>query len=120
MSLKRIQGAVIVDNLVFTKGMTSRDARARGILDEKGDVENKIRNTMRVLEKTLEEAGTSFEHVLKATVYLADLEYKQKFLNPIWSEFFKDKLPARSCIQAILEPEDVAEIELIAVIPKKN
>ncbi len=73
---------------------------------------------MAKLEVTLQEAGTSFENVVKATVYLSDLTYRSKYLNPIWNEVFGDKKPSRTCIEAGLGGADV-EIEMIVFIPEK-
>ncbi len=108
MSIKRIRGATIVGDLVFTSGTGSRE----------GDVETQIRTSLARLEKVLEEAGTSFEHVVKATVYLADIEDRPKYLNPIWVETFGDNRPSRTCVQAYLGPDMSVEIELVAAIPR--
>ena len=107
MSVKRVRGASIVGNLVFTSG------RSGG----KGDVETQIRNSLKRLEEALKEAGTTLDHVVKATVYLADLGDRPKYLNPIWADTFKENRPARTCIQAYLGEGVAVEIEFIAVIP---
>jgi 2-iminobutanoate/2-iminopropanoate deaminase len=108
MSLKRVPGAIIVGNLVFTSGRTGGQ----------GDVESQIRSCLDKLEAALKEAGTSFEYVVKATVYLSDLNYRPKYLNPIWNEVFGDKKPSRTCVEAGLGGADV-EIDMVAVIPEK-
>jgi 2-iminobutanoate/2-iminopropanoate deaminase len=108
LSIKRIRGATIVGDLVFTSGTGSRE----------GDVETQIRTSLARLEKVLEEAGTSFEHIVKATVYLADIEDRPKYLNPIWAETFGDNRPSRTCVQAYLGPDMSVEIELVAAIPR--
>ena len=107
MSIKRIPGAIIVGNMVYTSGRTGGD----------GDVESQVRSSLGKLEVTLKEAGTSFENVVKATVYLSNLDYRPKYLNPIWSEVFGDNKPSRTCVEAGLGGADV-EIEMIAVIPE--
>jgi len=109
MSKKVIPGANIVGNLVFTSGMTGRP----------GDVETQIRNTLKKLQATLESAGTTFENVVKATVYLADLKDRERYLNKIWRETFPENPPSRTCIQVGLAPDDLVEIELVAAIPEK-
>lgn len=107
MSLKRVPGAVIVGNMVYTSGRTGGN----------GDVESQIRSSLAKLEATLKAAGTSLDNVVKATVYLSDLDYRPKYLNPIWSETFGDNKPSRTCVEAGLGGADV-EIEMIAVIPE--
>jgi 2-iminobutanoate/2-iminopropanoate deaminase len=108
MSLKRVSGAIIVGNLVFTSGRTGGT----------GDIESQIKNCLARLETILKDAGTSFENVVKATVYLSDLEYRPKYLNPIWNEVFGDNKPSRTCVEAGLGSADI-EIDMIAVIPEK-
>ncbi len=104
-----ISGAVVVGNLVFTAGMTGGS----------GDTETQIRNTFKRLKEVLEKAGTSFEHVVKGTVYLKDLSDREKYLNKIWKEMFPNNPPARTCIEVGLAGDTRVEIELIAVIPEK-
>jgi len=106
LSLKRIRGATIVDNLVFTSGFGGGT----------GEISSQVRASLKKIENTLVEAGSSFQHVLKATVYLSDLDYRQKYLNSIWSEVFKDNRPSRTCVEVGLGNTDV-EIEVVAVIP---
>jgi len=106
MSIKRIRGATIVGNLVYTSGMGHRE----------GDVEAQIRGTLKRLEETLKEAGTDFQHVVKATVYLTDLEDRAKYLNKIWGETFGDHRPSRTCVEVGLGSIAV-EIELVATLP---
>ena len=107
MAIKRIRGATIVGNIVYTSGMGHRE----------GDVETQIKETLKKLEATLKEAGTDFKHVVKATVYLKDLEDRARYLNKIWGETFGDHRPSRTCIEAELGSIDV-EIELIAALPE--
>lgn len=109
MSKRVIPGANIVGNLVFTSGMTGSP----------GDVETQIRNTLKKLKSVLEGAGTSFENVVKGTVYLADLNDREGYLNKIWKETFPENPPSRTCVQVGLAPGDFVEIELVAVIPEK-
>ena len=106
LSIKRIRGATIVGSLVFTSGFGGGT----------GDISSQVRTSLKKIENTLAEAGSSFEHVIKANVYLSDLEYRQQFLNPIWSETFKDNKPSRTCVEVGLGKTDV-EIEVVAVIP---
>jgi len=110
MSKKVIQGAVLVGNLVFTSGITGRP----------GDTETQIKNTLNRLKSIFEKAGTSFKNVIKATVYLADLSYRERYLNKIWRETFPENPPARTCVQAGLPPKTAVEIEMVAVIPEKQ
>jgi len=106
---KLISDAVAVGNLVFTCGMT----------DEPGDVKSQTEKTLEMLKSALEKRGTSLDHVVKATVYLADLGDRERYLNDIWRKTFPKNPPARTCVQAGLAPRVAVEIELIATIPEK-
>lgn len=110
MSGKLIKDYAIVGNLVFTSGMTG----------EPGDVKAQIEKTLDKLRKALEEAGTSFENVVKGTVYLADLKDRERYLNDLWRKSFLKNPPARTCVQAGLAPGTAVEIELVAMIPKSR
>ena len=63
----------------------------------------------------LEEAGTSFDKVLKTTCFLADMGDFAKF-NEIYGKYFTGK-PARSCVAVKQLPKNVlAEVEVIAEV----
>ncbi|MCW4020324.1 MAG: RidA family protein [Candidatus Bathyarchaeota archaeon] len=109
MSGKLISDYRIAGNLVFAAGTTGQP----------GDVETQIRKTFEKLRKVLEEAGTSFENVVKANVYLADIADRKKHLNAIWRETFPNNPPARTCVQATMDPGVAVEIEMIAKLPEK-
>jgi 2-iminobutanoate/2-iminopropanoate deaminase len=66
----------------------------------------------------LEAAGTGFEYVLKATVFLVDMR-ESTAMNEVYREYFPSDPPARSAIGVVAlgRPELRVEIELIAVIP---
>lgn len=62
----------------------------------------------------LEEAGSSVDKVLKATVFLADLG-DFAAVNEVYGQFFAAPFPARSCFQVAKLPKDaLVEIEIIA------
>jgi len=68
------------------------------------------------LKAVLIEAGGSFQNVIKATVYLADVANFQT-LNGIYAEYFGEHKPARSTVGVAALPRGaMVEIDLIAVI----
>ena len=79
------------------------------------------RNTQRVLENIgllLGEAGSSFQEVLKVSVFLADLNHFEA-MNQVYAEYFGDSRPARSTIEASRLPKGVdVEIDVIAACEK--
>lgn len=78
------------------------------------DFETQARNSLNNLSAILEQAGSSMSKVLKATVFLSDLN-NFTALNGIYAEYFKAPCPARSCFEVARLPKDaLVEIEVIA------
>jgi enamine deaminase RidA (YjgF/YER057c/UK114 family) len=46
-------------------------------------VDKQIRALLEFAKKSLEEAGSSLQNVVKATVYLVNLDDRERYLNPI-------------------------------------
>jgi len=102
--LPLISAYLTSNGLIFTSGVVSRE----------GDSEKQIRGCFEKLKGILNSAGTSMDRVLKATVYLADLSDRDKYLNPIWQEYFPVRRPCRTTIQATLGQDVRVEIEMVA------
>ncbi len=80
------------------------------------DIELQTRYTLNDLKTALEVAGSDLEHVVKAQVFLRDLnDFYQ--MDEVWREFFPAKSPARTTIEVreLLVSEMLIEIDLIAV-----
>jgi 2-iminobutanoate/2-iminopropanoate deaminase len=72
---------------------------------------------MENLKAVLEAAGTDLDHVVKTTVFLADMADFQA-MNAVYAEYFPVIPPARSTIAAKALPlAALVEIECIAVRP---
>jgi len=64
----------------------------------------------------LQAAGTDFAHVVRTTVYLADMNEFAK-MNEVYARYVVDPPPARSTVQVARLPRDArVEIDVIAVI----
>jgi 2-iminobutanoate/2-iminopropanoate deaminase len=73
-------------------------------------------DTRRVLENLrtlIEAAGLTLDHVVRTTVYLADMNDFQT-MNEIYAKFFTPPFPARSTVQVARLPRD-ARIEIDAI-----
>jgi 2-iminobutanoate/2-iminopropanoate deaminase len=68
------------------------------------------------LSAALEAAGSSTEHILKATVFLADMaDYNT--MNELYKKQFKGDPPARTTVQVAALPRGARiEIEAVAVL----
>jgi 2-iminobutanoate/2-iminopropanoate deaminase len=111
MSMQRIGRGISVGDLYFYTGYPW------GVTGE-WNVDRQIRAILDDVKKAVEDAGSSLENVVKATVYLVNLDDRERYLDPIWGEYFS-KGPVRCTIQAWLAPPAMVEMEFIAYIPKK-
>ncbi|HLW47960.1 MAG TPA: RidA family protein [bacterium] len=101
-------------NLVFTSGQVGTDAAGQ----VPPDIREQTRNCLDNIQAVLETAGTNMAHVLKATVFLTDI---QDFaaMNEVYRRAFPGDLPARSTVEvsALARPELKVEIEVVAALP---
>ena len=106
--------AVITGDLVFTSGQIGIDSKT-GQLAE-GGIEGQIEQVFKNLTAVLEASGSSIDHVLKATVFLADMN-DYNTMNELYRKKFKGDPPARTTVQVARLPRDAKiEIEVIAVV----
>ena len=104
-----VQGR-IAGGFVFLSGQLGMNAD--GTLPEA--FEAQAHNCFKNLRAILEEGGSSLAKVVKATVFLSDLE-NFAACNAIYAEYFTEPFPARSCFEVGRLPKDaLVEIEVIA------
>lgn len=105
--------AIIAGDLVFTSGQIGIDPKT-GQLAE--GMEAQLEQVFRNLTTVLEASGSSIDHVVKATVFLADMNDYNK-MNELYRAKFKGDPPARSTVQVARLPRDARiEIEVVAVL----
>jgi 2-iminobutanoate/2-iminopropanoate deaminase len=106
--------AIVTGDLVFTSGQIGIDAKT-GQLAE-GGFEGQFEQVFKNLTAVLEASGSSIEHVVKATVFLADMN-DYNTLNELYKKKFKGDPPARTTVQVARLPRDAKiEIEVVAVL----
>ena len=104
------QGVKIGD-LLFTAGQVALDP-ATGKLVE-GDVTVETERVMENLKAVLAAAGTNFDNVVKATVFLADIN-DFAAMNGVYGRYFSENPPARSAFQVGALPLGAkVEIEMV-------
>lgn len=102
--------AFTVNGFVFTSGPIPADP-ADGSVPE--GIAAQAAQSCKNVGAILEAAGTSFDHVVKTTCFLADMGDFAAF-NEVYAEYFTSK-PARSCVVVKALPKGVlCEIEAIA------
>jgi len=104
-------------NLVFTAGQAALDPNTQQLIS--GGIEDQTRRTLENLKAVLEAAGTTLDRVVKANVYLKDMN-DFAAMNAVYAEYLAPQgvtAPARTTIEAARLPKDaLVEIELIAEI----
>ena len=104
--------AIRIGDFLFTSGQVPIDPATGKVVE--GDITAQTHRVFANLRAVLEAGGTSFANVVKATVFLRDMNDFQA-LNAAYAEYLGECKPARSTVQVARLPLDVAvEIELVA------
>ena len=107
---------VQVGNLIFISGQLGLDP-VTGALAE--GVEAQAHQALKNLGAILEEAGSGYNDVVKTTIFLKDMG-DFALVNGIYSEYFNEEKPARSCVEVARLPKDgLVENEAIAVVKEQ-
>jgi 2-iminobutanoate/2-iminopropanoate deaminase len=105
---------IVANGFVFCSGQIPIDP-ATGELNT-GTIEEQTRLVLQNVGAVLEAAGSSYDDVVKTTVFLQDMNDFAK-MNGVYAEFFKSPNPARAAVQVARLPRDVkVEIEAIALV----
>ena len=106
--------AIRAGNLLFVSGQVGFDPASGALVD--GDISAQTEQVMRNITSLLHAAGTDFGHVVRTTVYLADMgEFAT--MNEVYARYVVDPPPARSTVQVARLPRDArVEIDVIAVV----
>jgi 2-iminobutanoate/2-iminopropanoate deaminase len=100
--------------MVFCSGQIALDP-ATGELVE-GDVVAQTRRALDNLGAVLAAVGASYAHVVRTTIFLADMN-DFAAVNAVYGERFPHDPPARSTVQAARLPRDArVEIDAIAIV----
>jgi len=104
--------AIEVNNMIFTSGQIA--LRPDGSFVE-GDVVVQTKQVMQNLSEVLKKAGSSLQHVVKTTIFLANMDDFAE-VNGVYGSFFGEHKPARSTVGVKCLPKNaLVEIEVIAV-----
>ena len=95
--------AVRAGSLVFVSGQIPLDPATGTMVD--GDIAVQTHRVFRNLAGILEAAGSSLDRVVRATVYLADMN-DFAAMNEVYATYFSTPAPARATIQAARLPKD--------------
>jgi 2-iminobutanoate/2-iminopropanoate deaminase len=105
--------AIKANGFVFISGQVAFDPATGNLIT--GGIEQQTEQVMKNLAAVLQAAGSSWEKVVKTSVFLKNMsEFGQ--MNEIYGKFCKNAPPARSTVEVARLPKDVAvEIDVIAL-----
>jgi len=105
--------AVKAGNMLFTSGQIPLLPNGELLT---GDIKEQTHQVFKNLQAVLAEAGATLNDVVKAGVFIADMNQFAE-INEVYAQYFGDHRPARSTVQVARLPKDVGvEIDLICVL----
>lgn len=93
--------AVKVDGWIFLSGQIPVSENGEVV---QGDIGEESRVVLGNIDKILNGIGLSMEKVVKVVVYITDMNQFNR-VNEVYSEFFKEPFPARSCVSVSSLPK---------------
>ncbi len=106
--------AVLINNTLYTSGQIPLDPATGELVG--GDIETETKQVMENMKAVLEAAGMTFNNVVKASIFIIDMNDFAK-INTIYGSYFNEETaPARETVQVAKLPKNVnVEISMIAV-----
>lgn len=106
--------AILSDNTLYISGQIPLDPSSGKLIED--DIKKETLQCMENLKAILEAANMSFEQVVKATIFVKDMNYFSD-INEVYGSFFStETAPARETVEVSNLPKFVnVEISMIAV-----
>lgn len=115
-----------VGNLLFLSGVGPRQKGSKTIpgveLNEAGeivsyDIEAQCRSVFQNVRYIVEDAGSSWGHIVDVTVFLTNMKDDFAVYNRVYAEYFADNKPCRTTVEVGALPTPIAiELKVIAII----
>jgi enamine deaminase RidA (YjgF/YER057c/UK114 family) len=108
--------AVVAGGVVYLRGQIGQDLETRESVGA-GDIEAQTEKAMANIDMLLREAGSSLEDIVRVTVYLVDVRYRETVYG-VMGRWLKGVYPVSTglVVSALARPEWLVEIEATAVI----
>ena len=105
--------AVLSGNTLYTSGQIAINPKSgKLILDSIGLETTQVMDNMKAV---LKEAGMNFDHVVKASIFISNMDDFNQ-INTVYNQYFTSDYPARETVQVARLPKDVnVEISMIAI-----
>ncbi|NDV17328.1 RidA family protein [Muricauda sp. TY007] len=106
--------AVLIKDTLYISGQIPIDPTTGELV--KDDIKAETRQSMENLRAILEEAGMTFEHVIKSSIFIKDMNQFAQ-INEVYGTYFDaDTAPARETVEVANLPKFVnVEISMIAI-----
>jgi 2-iminobutanoate/2-iminopropanoate deaminase len=105
--------AIKANGFIYLSGQVALDPKT-GEMASSSDIRQQTERVFENIKGILEAAGANLHHVIKATVFLKDMN-DFSAMNEVYARYFTAAPPARSTVQVSRLPKDaLVEIEVIA------
>jgi 2-iminobutanoate/2-iminopropanoate deaminase len=99
--------------MLFVSGQVGKHPQTGELI--LGTIQDETRQVMNNIKGILTDAGMDFTHVVKATIFMKDMN-NFTAMNEVYGSFFEGNFPARETVGVVRLPLDVnVEISVIAV-----
>ncbi|MBK9478291.1 MAG: RidA family protein [Bacteroidetes bacterium] len=105
--------AVLAGGMLYLSGQIALEPSSGNLVLD--SIEAETHQVMKNIEAILSEAGLNFNHVVKTSIFLLDMNNFAK-VNEVYGAYFTSDFPARETVQVSCLPKNVnVEISMIAI-----
>jgi len=105
--------AVLSGNTLYTSGQIAINPETGDLVMD--SIEEETQQVMKNMKAVLAEAGMTFDHVIKSSIFISDMDNFSR-INAVYDQYFTTDFPARETVEVARLPKDVnVEISMIAV-----
>ena len=106
--------AILIGNTLYTSGQIALHPETMTLVLD--DIKTETKQVMENMKAVLEAAGMAFEHVVKSSIFISDMN-NFGLVNEVYGQYFNaDTAPARETVEVANLPKFVnVEISMIAV-----
>ena len=103
--------------LIFVSGVKAPAGEVNEVVTE--DIAEQTRLVFEEINDILKQAGATLDNVVKAVIYLKDIE-DFKIVSPIRAEYFKNSMPVSTMVEVggFVRKGSKIEIEVTAILEK--
>ena len=106
--------AILTGNTLYTSGQIAINPETNTLVLD--DIKTETKQVMQNLKAVLEAASMTFEHVIKSSIFISNMD-NFGLINEVYGSYFDDaNAPARETVQVARLPKNVnVEISVIAI-----